>query len=34
MCKEVIYSQNSDIRQKTMALTKLLSSEVRFQNDM
>ena len=34
MCKEVMYSQNSDFRQKTMALTKRPSSGVRLQNYM
>ena len=34
MCKEVIYSQNSNFRQKTMALTKLTSSRIRLQNNM
>ena len=34
MCKEVIYSQNSNFRQKTMALTKRPSSGVRLQNNM
>ena len=34
MCKEVMYSQNSDFRQKTMVLTKRPSSGVRFQNNM
>ena len=32
MCKEVMYSQNLDFRQKTMALTKRQSSGVRLQN--
>ena len=34
MCKEVMYSQNWDFRQKTMALTKRPSSGVRLQNNM
>ena len=34
MCKGVMYSQNSNIRQKTMALTKRPSSGVRLQNNM
>ena len=34
MCKEVMYSQNTDIRQKTMPLTKRPSSGVRLQNNM
>ena len=34
MCEEVMYSLNSDIRQKTMALTKRPSSGVRLQNNM
>ena len=34
MCKDVMYSQNSDFRQKTMALTNRPSSGVRLQNNM
>ena len=34
MCKEVMYSRKSDFRQKTMTLTKRLSSGVRLQNNM
>ena len=34
MCKEVMYSQNSDFQQKTIALTKRPSSGVRLQNNM
>ena len=34
MCKEVMYSQNSDFRQNTMALMKRPTSGVRLQNDM
>ena len=34
MCKEVMYSQNSDFRQKTMTLTKRPSSGVRLQYNM
>ena len=34
MFKEVMYSHNSDFRQKTMALTKRPSSGVRLQNNM
>ena len=34
MCKEVMYSQNSDFRQKTMALTKRRLNVVRLQNNM
>ena len=32
--KEVIYSQNSDFWQKTLALTTIVSSGVRLQNNM
>ena len=34
MCKEVMYSQNSDFRQKAMAWTKRSSSGVRLQNNI
>ena len=34
MCKEVMYSQNLDFRQSTMALPKRPSSGVRLQNNM
>ena len=34
MCKEVMYSRNSDFWQKTMALTNRPSSGVRLQNNM
>ena len=34
MRKEVMYSRNSDFRQKTMTLTKRLPSGVRLQNNM
>ena len=34
MCKEVMYSQKSDFRQKTTALTKRPSSGVRLQNNI
>ena len=34
MCTEVMYSQNSDFRQKTMTLTKRQSSGIRLQNNM
>ena len=34
MCKEVIYSQNSNFRQKTIALMKRPPSGVRLQNNM
>ena len=33
MCKEVMYSQNLDFQQKTMALTNRPSGEVRLQNN-
>ena len=34
MCKDVMYSQNSDFRQKTIALTKRPSSGERLKNNM
>ena len=34
MCKDVIYNRNSDLRQKTMLLTKRPSSGVNLQNNM
>ena len=34
MCKEVIYSQNSNLWEKTKALTKRPSSWIRLQNNI